>query len=124
MKKLEEYGFSKEESRQNILANKHDHITTTYYLILKRLIREGKTSVADLVSKEYFDFIGNPQNMLETWSKKMVDTPELKKGREEKDKSQNSMTFKEKVEESAVVLPATLLVKESNKSIIELKKET
>lgn len=62
--KLEEFGFNKEEARTNILANRHDHITTTYYLILKKHIREGKTSIADLVSKEFVDFINDSKNLL------------------------------------------------------------
>jgi|LauGreDrversion4_2_1035121.scaffolds.fasta_scaffold929166_2 hypothetical protein len=64
LEKLEEFGFNKEEARVNILANRHDHITTTYYLILKKHIRDGKTSVADLVSKEFMDFINDSKNLL------------------------------------------------------------
>jgi 5'-AMP-activated protein kinase catalytic alpha subunit len=116
---LEEYGFSKEESRQNILANKHDHITTTYYLILKRMIKEGKTSVADLVSKEFHEYINNNSNMLETWTKKLDEgTPNSKKNKEEIEKTQIS-PLKDKLEDAP--LPATLLIRESNRSNEEIK---
>ena len=61
---IEEFGFNKEEARANLIANKHDHITTTYYLILKKHIRDGKTSVADLVSKEFIEYVNDSRNLL------------------------------------------------------------
>jgi 5'-AMP-activated protein kinase catalytic alpha subunit len=39
---LEEKGFSREYAIRCLDANKHNHVTTCYYLLLKRLEREGK----------------------------------------------------------------------------------
>ena len=39
---LEEKGFQKEYAIRCLDANKHNHATTCYYLLLKRLEREGK----------------------------------------------------------------------------------
>ena len=73
--------------------------------------------MADLVSKEFFEFLSNPKNMVESLTKKMADSPESKKGREEKDKSQSSVIIKEKIEEDTLALPPNHFLKESNKSI-------
>lgn len=77
------------------------------------MIKEGKTSVADLFSKEYNDFINNTSNMLETWTKKLDESPNFKKTKEEIEKTQPS-PLKDKLEDAP--LPATLLLKESNRS--------
>ena len=39
---LEQKGFERNKIVQNLDANKHNHGTTCYYLILKKLEREGK----------------------------------------------------------------------------------
>ena len=39
---MKEYGFESEYTQQCLDANKHNHATTTYYLFLKRLKKEGK----------------------------------------------------------------------------------
>ena len=59
-----EYEYNEKEVRMNILANKHNHITTTYYLFLKQKIRKGKHSVADMVHSEFINYIHNPKNFL------------------------------------------------------------
>ena len=35
-KMKKEYEYNEKEIRMNLLANKHNHITTTYYLFLKQ----------------------------------------------------------------------------------------
>ena len=62
--KMSEYDYDKKEVRKNILGNKHNHITTTYYLMLKKKIRKGIESVADLKSKLFEDYINNNDNDL------------------------------------------------------------
>lgn len=39
---MQEYGFDPEYTEKCLDANKHNHVTTTYYLFLKRLKKEGK----------------------------------------------------------------------------------
>jgi 5'-AMP-activated protein kinase catalytic alpha subunit len=41
---LEKFGFNDEYSRQCIESNKHNHLTTTYYLLLKKAVRSGRIS--------------------------------------------------------------------------------
>ena len=62
--KMSEYDYDKNETRKNILSNKHNHITTTYYLMLKKKIKKGIDSVADLKSKLFENYINNPENKL------------------------------------------------------------
>jgi hypothetical protein len=61
---MEDYGFEEKEVRENLNANKHDHITTTYYLLLKKQSKSGIHSVADLVSNEYHMFINDTKNFI------------------------------------------------------------
>jgi hypothetical protein len=61
---MEEYGFNKEEVINNVLSNRHNHVTTTYYLLLKSKVKKGQSSIADLSSKEFIEFIKNPENLL------------------------------------------------------------
>jgi len=62
---MENLSFKKEEVRSLLLANRHNHITTTYYLILKKKSRLGKASIADLSSDEYVRYINDPKNLKE-----------------------------------------------------------
>lgn len=55
--------FNKEEVRELIMANRHNHITTTYYLILKKHLKMGRTSVADLSSDQYIRYINDPRSL-------------------------------------------------------------
>ena len=43
--KLEEFGFSIETGRKSLEGNRHNHLTTTYYLLLKKHLQSGGTSV-------------------------------------------------------------------------------
>jgi hypothetical protein len=63
---MESLNFKKEEVRNLVLSNRHNQITTTYYLILKRKIRQGKTSIADLCSDDYIFYINDVRNLKET----------------------------------------------------------
>ena len=64
LKTMVEYDFKKEEVRSNILTNRHNHVTTTYYLLLKNKIRKNIQSVADLVSEQYKIYINDEANLL------------------------------------------------------------
>lgn len=54
---MEEYNFKPEDVKTAILTNKHNHITTTYYLLLKKFIRQGGNSIADLSSPEFMRYM-------------------------------------------------------------------
>lgn len=68
IEKMIELDFKPEEVRLSILANKHSHISTTYYLLLKREIIKGLESIADLSSSLYKDYINNPKNLLHNYN--------------------------------------------------------
>lgn len=48
LSKLEEYGFSTETGRKAIEGNRHNHLTTTYYLLLKRFLQSGGTASVEV----------------------------------------------------------------------------
>ena len=65
--KMEEYNFSKEEVRVNVLANKHNHITTTYYLLLRAKMRKGLESVAIYNCERFMKYIKDPKNLMKRY---------------------------------------------------------
>ena len=46
------------------MNNRHNHITTTYYLLLNQKIKKGLESVSDLKSKSFKKYINVPCNLL------------------------------------------------------------
>ena len=66
-KMKKEYEYNEKEIRMNILANKHNHITTTYYLFLKLKIKNGNHSIADMVHSEFINYIHNPKNFIDNY---------------------------------------------------------
>ena len=65
--KMEEYKFSKEEVRVNVLANKHNHITTTYYLLLRAKMRKGIESVAIYNCEKFMKYIKDAKNFMKRY---------------------------------------------------------
>jgi 5'-AMP-activated protein kinase, catalytic alpha subunit len=63
LEKMLKLGYKKEEVRENILNNRHNNATTTYYLLIKNQYRNGISSVSDLVSIEFLRHIRNPYNL-------------------------------------------------------------
>jgi hypothetical protein len=57
------YGYKAKYVRDNVLANRHNHITTTYYLLVKSNMRAGKNSISDLISNEYLNYIRDKSNL-------------------------------------------------------------
>ena len=62
---VNKYNFNGEEIRSGLLLNEHNNITTTYYLILNKKIRNGEKSISDMKSKEFLNYIKNKNNSLE-----------------------------------------------------------
>lgn len=52
--KLQDYNFDTQSARKWVEANKHNYLTTAYYLLLKNHIRGGGVSIAD-ISVDYID---------------------------------------------------------------------
>ncbi len=59
---MEEYNFKKDEVRNSLLSNKHNNITTWYYLLLKIKMRRGLPSVSDLISNEFHKYLKDEKN--------------------------------------------------------------
>ena len=72
IRKMEKYGFSKEESRANVLSNKHNQFTTTYYLLLKVKLREGESSISDMKSDLFFSYINDKRNLISNYNDDMA----------------------------------------------------
>ena len=70
-KMVNEYKFNGEEVRINLLLNNHNHITTTYFLILNQKIRNGEKSIGNMKSKEFLKYIHNPTNFLSNYGNNM-----------------------------------------------------
>jgi len=70
-KMVNEYKFNGEEIRTNLLLNNHNHITTTYFLILNQKLRNGEKSISNMKSKEFIKYIHNPNNLLSHYGNDM-----------------------------------------------------
>ena len=66
-KMVNEYEYNGIEVMINLLANKHNHLTTTYYLLLGKKIRKGGKSVCNTCSSEFLKYINNPGNLLSNY---------------------------------------------------------
>jgi len=53
LQKLERFNFSLSNAKKCIEANKHNHVTTSYYLLLQEHLRNGGKSNADLASPAF-----------------------------------------------------------------------
>ena len=62
---VNKYNFNDEEIRTSLILNEHNHITTTYFLILNKKLRNGEKSIGDMKSKEFLNYINNKNNWLE-----------------------------------------------------------
>jgi serine/threonine protein kinase len=60
LNELEQYGVSPEQTQKCLEANKHNHMTTTYYLILRRHHERGGISVVN-ASLDYVDGVLTPK---------------------------------------------------------------
>lgn len=50
---VKDYGFERANTLKCIEASKHNHITTCYYLLLKKHIANGGKSTADITSDDF-----------------------------------------------------------------------
>ena len=50
---LATYDINVEYAKKCLEANKHNHITATYYLLLKKHVKDGGESIADVKSPKY-----------------------------------------------------------------------
>ena len=50
-------GFQKNEIIKNIKNNKHNNITTFYYLLVNKLRAEGISNISDLISNDFMEYL-------------------------------------------------------------------
>ena len=63
LEKLKDYGYDIDETREFIKNNRHNNSTTTYYLLMKYQLRNGVSSVSDMMSIEFLRHIRNSHNL-------------------------------------------------------------
>ena len=66
-KMVNEYSYNEQQIKVNLLFNKHNHITATYFLILKKFIRIGKKSIGDMTSHLFIDYINDQKNLFSSY---------------------------------------------------------
>ena len=64
---MREKGFNIDEVRESIILNKHNHLSTSYYLLVKKKIKNNIQSESDLFSEKYIKYISNPENQLSNY---------------------------------------------------------
>ena len=64
---VNEYSYNEQQIKVNLLFNKHNHITATYFLILKKFIRIGKKSIGDMTSQLFIDYINDQKNLFSSY---------------------------------------------------------
>ena len=77
-KMVNEYKFNGEEVRTNLLLNNHNHITTTYFLILNKKLRNGEKTIGNMKSKEFIRYIHSPVNLLSHYNNNMKKIVQLR----------------------------------------------
>ena len=132
-----EYEYNSKEIRINLLKNKHNYITTTYYLILAKKIKNGKSSVCDMTSKEFLNYIHNPKNLLSSYNydwNKILKERGIKKNIERKStlkSNDNDINYSNKKEEDKIknnnfnkIKTDNDLVNDKNEDFLISKNET
>ena len=61
------YGYNEKEIKIDLLKNRHNNRTTSYYLLLDSKIRKGESSICDMKSNEYIQYVNNPNNLLSNY---------------------------------------------------------
>jgi 5'-AMP-activated protein kinase catalytic alpha subunit len=90
LKEMKKFGYKINDVRINVLYNKHNHITTTYYLMLRQKVRSCIPSIADLKSRLFKEYINNENNLLEKYGNSIENyISTIKKDEIENDKDNN-----------------------------------
>ncbi|CAD8143741.1 unnamed protein product [Paramecium octaurelia] len=53
VKQMIQYGIQNDYAEKCVETNRHNHVTTTYYLLLKKHIQAGNKSIADINSEQF-----------------------------------------------------------------------
>ena len=94
-----EMNLKEDNIRLYILNNKHNDITTLYYLLLLKKINSNKKSVADLKSNLFKEYIKNSNNILNNNSNLNINKNKLKKNKEIKKNIKTNNNFFKNINE-------------------------
>ena len=109
------YNINEEEIRISILENKHNDISTIYYLFLNKKINNNKKSVADYKSELFKKYIQNDINLLKNYDKDINIVIEQRKNGKNQINFTESKTKRKNMNSSN---------KKTNKSIYKEKNKT
>ena len=57
IEEMEKYGFKKSEIIKNIKNNRHNNITSFYYILVNKLRKEGIETISDLISEGFIEYL-------------------------------------------------------------------
>ena len=128
-----EFGYDKQSVFNSVENNKFDRNSSIYYIMLKKLIKEGYDSVSDLCSEDYVKFITSEEHLVKSEKNDFNNTLNLIE--ERKDDSSSSKEMEKAVEEletinkvqshqSQVMLKFASRKSLSNKLTLHLKLQT
>ena len=106
LKEMKKFGYKINDVRINVLYNKHNHITTTYYLMLRQKVRSCIPSIADLKSRLFKEYINNENNLLVKYGNSIenyisiIRKDEIENNNNEDNNNNNSNDTKPKEEEN------------------------
>ena len=119
------YGYNEAEVKIDLIKNKHNYNTTTYYLLLDAKTKKGEKSIGDMKSKEYFTYVNNPCNFFSHYNYDMnkVIKERVYKNLNEREIN-NKLNINKKVN-SYKIIHKNLSLKKTNKVLIRknIKKE-
>ena len=72
LSKLSDYSFVVEAARDNLINNKFNQATATYYLMLRKFIREGAKSISDQSSQTFLNYIKDERNTIKYAFKTLI----------------------------------------------------
>ena len=58
--------MDKYQAKSDLQNNKHSNNTCTYYLLLSKHVKRGYTSISDLFSKEFQDYLNNSKSLIKS----------------------------------------------------------
>ncbi len=62
LQKLEKLCLDKELTRKKLKNNEFDHLTACYYLVVRKIVKEGHSSISDFSSNEFIEFACDQRN--------------------------------------------------------------
>ena len=87
----EHLNYDKNKIRKSIINNKFDSGTALYYLLVRQRSRKGITSVSDLYSKDFINFIYDDRNLIEN-NKNKKENKKENKDKKKKDENKKQIT--------------------------------